>query len=150
MGRWNNARRHSHVLAEDFGVAALTRVENLADNGAHRGCAMNVDDRQIERLIRAEGLDDLEALLVPREWDEVPFVSRLPRLAFLDGVDVQEKSRILVVAAVKHLDRIRSFVEEKGRREVVVMVSVTDWDYLTASEPKPEARPRFVSIATRI
>jgi hypothetical protein len=66
----------------------------------------DVSRRHTDRLIREEGLDDLEMLLTPREWDEVPFVSRLDRIAFLSGMDSTEKSRVLVVNAVKYLDRI--------------------------------------------
>ena len=94
-------------------------------------------DRQIELLIREEGLDDLERLLTPREWDEVPLVSRLARIAFLSHEDVSERSRVLVTNAVRYLDRILAFAKDTGRDDVVVLVSVTDWEDLHSADPDP-------------
>lgn len=97
---------------------------------------------QMDRLVHEEGLDDLERLLTPREWDEVPLVSRLARISFLADLDVREKSRILVVSAVAYLDRILAFANARNREDVVVMVSVLNWDDLDATEPE-SVRPKF-------
>jgi hypothetical protein len=92
---------------------------------------------QMEKLIREEGLDDLDRLLTPREWDEVPLVSRLDRIAFLADMDVREKSRALVTCAVEYLDRVEVFANAHDRDDVVVMVSVVNWEDLDAADPDP-------------
>jgi hypothetical protein len=94
-------------------------------------------ERHFERLIREERLDDIEKLLTPREWDEVPLVSRLRRIDFLAGLDAREKSRVLLVRAVKHLERMGEFARAHHRTDVVVMVSVLDWEEFRAEEPEP-------------
>jgi hypothetical protein len=104
---------------------------------SEEGARMRTLDKQIERLIRTERLDNFERLLTPREWDEVPFVSRLARIEFLSYLDVQERSRVLVASAVKLLDRILDFAEAAGRAEVVVLVSAMNWDDLYAVNPDP-------------
>jgi hypothetical protein len=94
-------------------------------------------ERHFEQLIREEQLDDIEKLLTPREWDEVPWVSRLRRIDFLAGLDAREKSRVLLVSAVKHLERIVDFARANHRTDVVVMVSLLDWEDFRAQEPEP-------------
>lgn len=98
---------------------------------------MRIRDKQFEHLIHGEGLDDIETLLTPREWDEVPFVSRLSRIEFLSSLDAREKSRILVVNAVKYLECILNFADRRKRDDVVVMVSVINWEDLQATDPDP-------------
>src|SRR5215213_2623952 len=93
-------------------------------------------DENFRHLLREEGLDDFEGVLVPREWDEVPFVSRFSRIDFLGNADAECKSSILVRQAVKHLDRLLSFIID-SHRNVFVMVSVVDWENLESSEPDP-------------
>lgn len=91
----------------------------------------------IRRLIVKEELDDLDKLLAPRECDEVPFVSRFSRIKFLEPADALTKSRILVVHALKHLDRVSRFRDEH-RKEVFVMLSITQWDNLTTDIEEQE------------
>ena len=94
-------------------------------------------DQEFDRLIRKEKLDDIGALLVPREWDEVPLVSRVQRIDFLGELDAKEKSRLLLIRAVGHLRRILAFAEEHKRKDLVVMISIADWGNLDADEPEP-------------
>lgn len=94
-------------------------------------------EKGMERLIRREGLDDLDSLLTPREWDEVPLVSQWSQLKFLEGMSIEEKSEVLVVAATRYLGRILEYVAEKERTDVVVLVSVMNWDMWKSTEPDP-------------
>src|SRR5690554_6061947 len=94
-------------------------------------------EKGIERLIRREGLDDLDSLLTPREWDEVPLVSRWARLGFLEGLSIEEKSEVLVAAATRYLGRVRDFVEQERRADVVIIVSVTNWESWRSHDPDP-------------
>lgn len=93
--------------------------------------------QEMRELLREEGLDDIDSLLTPREWDEVPLASRLSRLAFMAHLDVREQSRILVSAAVNHLDTILGFVAKSPRPDAVVMLSIFDWEELDSSELAP-------------
>jgi hypothetical protein len=88
-------------------------------------------------VLREEGLDDLAAVLAPREWDEVPLVSRLSQLAFMRGLSVSEQTRILVKCAVTHLDEVLRFVATSPNPNTVVMISIFDWEELVSSEPTP-------------
>lgn len=90
----------------------------------------------MKRLLIAEGLDDLDQLLVDRAWDEVPFVSRYARLAFLRGADVDTRCRLLVAHATRHLDEVLRH-RDLHRPEVLVMLSVSRWDNLQESPPDP-------------
>lgn len=93
-------------------------------------------DDCFKSLLREEHLDDFDRLLFPREWDEVPLVSRYSRMKFLNGFDIEKRCCILTKYAVLHLDRILRFVIDNDRR-VFVMVSVTNWEDLRAAEPDP-------------
>jgi hypothetical protein len=97
---------------------------------------VNDVERGIAGLLLKEGLDDLDRLLVPREWDEVPLASRRKRLDFLSHLDVMEQSRILVVAATEHLDRLVSHADDRQVRDAVFLVSILDWEDLNAPEPE--------------
>jgi hypothetical protein len=101
-------------------------------------------DEHFARLIKAERLDDLDTLLTPRSWDEVPLWSRLHRIEFLSG-DVREKSRALVVNAVRYLDHIMKFVAQLNREDIVVMVSILDWGGLESPDSDP-LRPKYWMI----
>lgn len=100
-------------------------------------------------LISEEGLDDFDALTIPREWDEVPLVSRLERIAFLSGMDVLEKSKILLVYAVKHLGRVLNFLARERRTDVLLMVSVVNWEDLAAADPDPVIPNFWISTDAR-
>jgi hypothetical protein len=100
-------------------------------------------EQGIRRLIVQEKLDDFEQLLTPREWDEVPFFSRSKRIGFLDPADSVTKSRVLVVHALKHLDRVLKYRDEH-RPEVFVMISVTNWeDLFSKTEDEGPVIPHF-------
>jgi hypothetical protein len=103
---------------------------------------MGILSENFEKLIREEGLEDIGCLLIRREWDEVPLVSRVHRIAFLSDFDVMMASCLLVANAVVHLDRILAYARESGREDVVVMVSVLDWDDLVSDEAGP-VTPNF-------
>jgi hypothetical protein len=99
-------------------------------------------EQQLDRLIAEEGLDDLETLLCPREWDEVPLVSRTDRLGFMLELTALEQSRVLVVAAARYLENINAYATAHGRSDILVMVSVLDWEDLESPCPEPVA-PNF-------
>jgi hypothetical protein len=99
--------------------------------------AMTMMDDHIRRLIQEEKLDDLERFLHPREWDEVPFFSRLRKISFLSGLAVLEKSRILVINAVQHLDRILAHAQAHRRDDVVLMLSLLNWDDSKSIDTQP-------------
>ncbi len=94
-------------------------------------------DEHIVDLINDEQLNDFDSLITPRELDEVPFVSRLSRIGFLNSLDVEAKSRVLVVNAVKYLDRLLNFIKTARRTDVLAMVSVVNWEDLVADQPDP-------------
>src|SRR6266540_6437475 len=94
-------------------------------------------DEHIVDLINDEQLNDFDSLITPRELDEVPFVSRLSRIGFLNSLDVEAKSRVLVVNAVKYLDRLLNFIKTARRTDVLAIVSVVNWVNLLADKPDP-------------
>lgn len=102
---------------------------------------MNNIEKGMERLFASEGLHDLDRLLSVREWDEVPIASRRHALAFLDSLEVKEQSRILVIEATRHLDRLAARAERLGH-PCVVLVSIYGWSDLDASPPECVI-PRF-------
>jgi hypothetical protein len=108
----------------------------MAGVSSARRFFVNDVEHGIAGLLLDEGLNDLDRLLVPREWDEVPFASRRPRLAFLSHLGVMEQSRVLVVAATEHLDRLIAHADSRGRCDDVLLVSILDWSDLTAPEPE--------------
>jgi hypothetical protein len=92
-------------------------------------------EEQFRTLRAAEQLDDLEKLLLPRHWDEVPFVSRLSRVSFLSSLDPREQSRLLTVHAARHLLSILKKAERMTAPTPLVMLSVVGWPDLAESDP---------------
>jgi hypothetical protein len=103
---------------------------------------MSAFDEQFRRLVQTEGLDNLEKLLTPRELDEVPLVSRLARIDFLADHNAHEKSRLLLVAALRHFRKVLTFKEANNRADAVVMISLPNWEDLHSKDPEPVI-PRF-------
>ena len=90
---------------------------------------MDIDPRfeaDFARLIHEQSLDDLDAFLKPLElFDEPPLYSMYSQLTFLDGLTVEQKNRLLIRAAVAHLERI---VDHCRGHDFYCMVSVLGWD----------------------
>ncbi len=83
-------------------------------------------------LLMAEGIYDPATFSYTEVFDEVPIYSRLDQLDFLDGMSVAERNRLLVLAAVAHLDRITSYfasvvVSGEAPDPCIRLVSVTGW-----------------------
>jgi hypothetical protein len=92
-----------------------------------------------ESLIRLEGLDDLDSLMKTTSFEEVPLFSRYAHVSFLAHETVDNRSAILIRAAVSYLRVILAHSKEyyRGRMyDYCCMVSVTDWEQLDdAREP---------------
>ncbi len=97
---------------------------------------INIEDK-LDRLTHVERLDDIKTLLTPRELDEVPFVSRLQRIDFLAPLDAHEKTRLLLIASLRHLRRVLMFAETNNRTDVVAMLSIANWEDLRSANPDP-------------
>jgi hypothetical protein len=99
-------------------------------------------DDQFSHLIQTEGLGVIKRLLTPRQLDEVPLVSRLARIDFLANRDVYEKSRLLLIVALRHLANIIASKEANERAGIVVVISIPNWHDLRSTDPEPVI-PRF-------
>jgi hypothetical protein len=95
---------------------------------------MDKIDRQLLRVKAAEGLNDLGHLLHPREWDEVPLVSRLRRIDFLLPLGLQEASKRLLQTALQHLDLAQTYLKENRVRGSALLLSLLHWDDFEAGE----------------
>jgi hypothetical protein len=100
---------------------------------------MDLEPRLREKfseLIRSEGLDELsEPILLDDYFDEVPLYSRYAQLDFLRGMSTDRKNRVLVAAAVWHLESIVSRLQGRAENEpldYMCMVSIADWEYFDA------------------
>jgi hypothetical protein len=91
----------------------------------------------IERLIKDEKLDDFNRLLRRRQWDEVPLFSRFSRINFLHGMSAVKKSEILVKFAVLHLNKILDYAELQMWRDLVILISINDFDNLKFEGDEP-------------
>jgi hypothetical protein len=90
----------------------------------------------LEKLKTCEELDDVDVYLKQGEWDEPPLYTRLRHLNFLDGLDLDEKNRILFGAALLQADRIVNVASQKLPAEslgdFLCIVTVMEWG---TSEP---------------
>lgn len=84
------------------------------------------------RLIHQERLDDVDRFLKPVElFDEPPLYSRFGQLAFLDGLPVEQKNRLLIRAAAAHLHQI---VEHGREHDFYCMLCIlVDFDTVDGS-----------------
>ena len=106
----------------------------------------------LEKLESLEGLDNTDIYLEPGEWDEPPLYTRLAHLNFLDGLDLDEKNRILLGAALLQVDRIVNAAAQKMSTEslhdFVCIVTVVGWEmsepvvphFLTSTKAREEFR----------
>lgn len=85
---------------------------------------------RFDALLAEEGLLDPAVLSSVESFDEVPLYSRLTQIEFLASHPVAEQNRLLIQAALRHLDRVRAHVR-KGPparfRHLLTLVSVTGW-----------------------
>ncbi|RZQ65975.1 Imm15 family immunity protein [Amycolatopsis suaedae] len=89
----------------------------------------------IERLLADGDLLDLDPLLsYDGYFDELPLFATYAQIAFLDGLPPAERDRVLVRAAVAHLERI--LAHAAGHPDFFCAVTVTGWD-------EPLLVPRF-------
>ena len=98
---------------------------------------VDIDPRfrdQFEQLLARNDLVDLDGLMsYPGHFDELPLFAMNDEVAFLAKFSPEERSRILIRAAVAHLgvilDHSRKYYE--GREyDYFCAVTVTDWEYL--------------------
>jgi len=95
---------------------------------------MDKIDRQLLRVKAEEGLNDLGHLLAPREWDEVPLVSRLRRIDFLLPLGLEEASKRLLLTALQHLDLAQAYLKENRGPGSALLLSLLEWDEFEAGE----------------
>ncbi len=85
-------------------------------------------DSDLANLIALEGLYSIGESFGISTFDEVPLYSRLDRIEFLSNESVECRNKILMCAAVRHLE---SSLTEQARKTAdesnyLNMVSVTD------------------------
>ena len=82
---------------------------------------------EFQELLAAEGLTDLRIFASAETFDEVPIYSRYTQLDFLGRVPVAARNRAMILAAVRHLDRIDDHFRANGGvgERILRMVSVT-------------------------
>jgi Immunity protein 15 len=95
---------------------------------------MDLDPRfraDFEQLVRVEGLDRLDDLMVTSLFEEVPLYSRYAHVAFLDPLPVAERNRLLIRAAAWYLPVILAHAAASyaGRdHDYFCMLAVSSWD----------------------
>ena|SRR5690348_14445897 len=83
-----------------------------------------------DRLLEDEGHTNLADYLTVTTFDEVPLFYRFSHISFLDGLEVRERNRLVILAAVLHLVKIADYAREyyaDRENTCLRMVSVTGW-----------------------
>lgn len=111
---------------------------------------INVDlyTPQVKRLLKAEGLDDLDRLVATESWEDYPMFSRYHRIAFLDHLDLLDRSYVLFAHALRHFDRLVeaacAILTPSERARFFLAVSVDSWDGAVGDDPHPPVPSFFV------
>lgn len=104
--------------------------------------------RQVARLLKAEKLDDLNKLVETKSWETYPMFSRYHRIAFLDDLDLLDRSFVLFAHALRHFDRLIhatcATLSLSDRSTFFAAVSVKHWDDAAGDEPGPPTPSFFV------
>ncbi len=103
---------------------------------------------EVERLLKAEGLDDLAKLVATKTWEVYPMFSRYKRIAFLDDLDLLDRSYVLFAHALRHFDRLVEAacvtLSSSARSTFFAAVCVQDWEEAVGDEPAPPVPSFFV------
>jgi hypothetical protein len=80
-------------------------------------------------VLADEALADLRVFADVQVFEELPIYSRYKQIEFLDGLNIADQNRELILAGVRHLDRIDEYfrAQEDNLAGIVRMVSITDW-----------------------
>ena len=103
---------------------------------------MDIDQRfaeQLSTLLVDNDLTNLDGLMTyDGPFDELPLFAMNSEVEFLAGLSAREQSRILIRAAVAHLERVLDHSRQYFaglEYDYFCAVTVTDWDYLDDDLP---------------
>jgi Immunity protein 15 len=83
-----------------------------------------------DKLLEDEGHTRLADYMTVSTFDEVPLFYRLSHISFLDGLEMSERNKLVIRAAVLHLAEIVNYARKyyAGREDSYLrMVSVIGW-----------------------
>ncbi|GKX59044.1 Imm15 family immunity protein [Leminorella grimontii] len=94
---------------------------------------MNKFDKEIQRLIKKEGLDDPSIFFADYEtFEEIPLFSRWKHISFLESLSFHEKNKVLIKACIDLITYCYSlsdrYLNSENAKDYLICLSLTDWD----------------------
>ncbi|MBI0028407.1 hypothetical protein H3S88_10680 [Gilliamella sp. B14448G11] len=94
---------------------------------------MNKFDKEMQFLIKKEGLDDFSVFFSDYEtFEEIPLFSRFKHISFLSSLSFNEKNKILIKKCLELINtcklKVKDYIDDKNINNYFICVSLTDWE----------------------